>query len=366
MIVCVAGMHRSGTSLVANLLRTCGVYLGETQDFAPPSFDNPEGYWENLHFSKINDKILANFGGAWDCPPRLPPGWEDASSLDTIRKEAIRAVQASSTYSCWGWKDPRNSLTLPFWKKVLPDFKVVICLRSPLDVARSLQQRGFTSQQFGLNLWSIYCRQVSNTVEPLRYIVTHYDTYFHDPSAELDRIVTFLCLDISRDSIQKACRSAEVRLRHHWSTEEDLGEAALSKQASKLYDDLCRQAGPVFSSAIQVRRQGALQQSQNRVCVGPRQVDADGGALVPPIEKALLERNKEVKVLREMLSACEEELTSIKPVLAARELELESARNVLGAKDEELTSVKAVLQAKEEELDSVNKILETARLSRTE
>lgn len=68
MAVCITGMHRSGTSLVTNLLRLCGLYLGDEQDLMPATPDNQRGYWENRKFSDLNDEILAALGGTWDLP----------------------------------------------------------------------------------------------------------------------------------------------------------------------------------------------------------------------------------------------------------------------------------------------------------
>ena len=56
--VCIAGMHRSGTSLVARLLNLTGVYLGPEERMIPPKPDNPTGFWENLDFVHLNDQIL--------------------------------------------------------------------------------------------------------------------------------------------------------------------------------------------------------------------------------------------------------------------------------------------------------------------
>ena len=45
--ILIAGMHRSGTSMVAELLYRCGLALGaEDQLFLPANEDNPAGYWE--------------------------------------------------------------------------------------------------------------------------------------------------------------------------------------------------------------------------------------------------------------------------------------------------------------------------------
>src|SRR5262249_23640698 len=68
-VVCIAGMHRSGTSMVARLLNLCGLYLGEDEDLMPSAADNPEGFWENLHFVDLNEKILSALQGGWDMPP---------------------------------------------------------------------------------------------------------------------------------------------------------------------------------------------------------------------------------------------------------------------------------------------------------
>jgi hypothetical protein len=43
MHVCIGGMHRSGTSMVANLLRLCGLHLGAETDMVPAALDNPGG-----------------------------------------------------------------------------------------------------------------------------------------------------------------------------------------------------------------------------------------------------------------------------------------------------------------------------------
>ena len=47
--------------------------------------------------------------------------------------------------SVWGWKDPRNCLTLPFWQSLLPHLKTIIIIRNPLEVAYSMHKRNGTS-----------------------------------------------------------------------------------------------------------------------------------------------------------------------------------------------------------------------------
>ena len=64
MPVAIAGMHRSGTSMVARLLQQCGLDLGPTDQLLPPRPDNPEGFWEHAAFVALNDDILTAAGGS--------------------------------------------------------------------------------------------------------------------------------------------------------------------------------------------------------------------------------------------------------------------------------------------------------------
>ena len=154
--ICIAGMHRSGTSMVARLLNLCGLDLGPEEDLMPPGVGNEPGHWENLSFVRLNDAILTRSGGGWDFPPAPSIGWASSPELALERAEAGALLESFRRREPWGWKDPRNSLTLPFWRPLIPDLKVVICVRDPLEVADSLYHRGESSSAFSLQLWLLY------------------------------------------------------------------------------------------------------------------------------------------------------------------------------------------------------------------
>ena len=68
-------------------------------------------------------QLLSELGGAWDLPPKAN---EDFTSMpDSIRcvLKARLLIEKFDSVGVWGWKDPRNSLTLPFWEEVLPGSK---------------------------------------------------------------------------------------------------------------------------------------------------------------------------------------------------------------------------------------------------
>src|SRR5215218_8748145 len=89
--VAIVGMHRSGTSMVAKLLKRAGVHLGDEADLMPPAEENPEGFYEHLQFVKLNDEVLNVAGAGWDCPPAADFDWEDPA-LDSFRARARRVA----------------------------------------------------------------------------------------------------------------------------------------------------------------------------------------------------------------------------------------------------------------------------------
>src|SRR5262245_43048537 len=126
MEVAIAGMHRSGTSMVASMLRAAGLYLGRDEEMLPPADDNPGGFWEHAEVVALNDAALDRVGAAWDSPPEHP-GFDAARDLQPRARALIGRFDG---YDAWGWKDPRTSLTLPFWRLLLPDLRVVVVVRN--------------------------------------------------------------------------------------------------------------------------------------------------------------------------------------------------------------------------------------------
>ena len=141
--------------MLTRLLHACGLYLGPKNELMPAQADNPDGFWEHLGFVALNDELLSELGGAWDLPPKTDEDFRHPR-LDPLRMKARLLIEGFDSSNVWGWKDPRNSLTLPFWQDLLPGLKTIIVVRNPLEVAHSMRERNGTSYSFGLRLWEIY------------------------------------------------------------------------------------------------------------------------------------------------------------------------------------------------------------------
>lgn len=147
--IIIMGMHRSGTSMVCRLLEELGLFVGVKKD--------PNN--EALFFLRLNDWLLNSMGGRWDYPKPFRAVLEQlpvreffvdylrltVSSPRIIPYLGVRNyLRYRSLYNvdvAWGWKDPRNTFTLPLWLSVFPGAKVIHVLRHGVDVANSLMTR---------------------------------------------------------------------------------------------------------------------------------------------------------------------------------------------------------------------------------
>ncbi len=265
--IIVTGMHRSGTSLTANLLRQCGLWLGEENELHGATPDNPDGHWENIAVTEVNDALLNELGGGWDNVPEFPARWAEKFSALRERGKEIHAQlvgQASRLSShagqstsaqpkldrrdaCptapWGWKDPRASLLLPFWLALAPDARVVVCVRHPLEVALSLRRRGLMSYALGLKLWRVYNERLLADVPRSQRLVVHYEHFFTQPAATLLRLADFCGLKISEVETNKIAATTKPELRHTRFTGEQLTNISVAPEIINLYAQLCGEAG---------------------------------------------------------------------------------------------------------------------------
>ena len=215
VVLCVCGMHRSGTSMVSQLLSRFGVYMGPENVLKVSAEDNRDGFWEDDAFVKLNDEILHYFSGAWDAPPVVERGWEHAAGLLPIGRRAKRLLRMRRGLSVWGWKDPRTSLTLPFWKRLIPGLKTVVCLRHPGEVAQSLNRRNGMPISAGLELWRTYQSRLLAATAQAERIITHYDSHFADPAGEIARIADFLGLVQSPALLEGLSATCKGHLRNN-------------------------------------------------------------------------------------------------------------------------------------------------------
>ena len=138
-VLCVTGMHRSGTSLTASWLEMCGLKLDDGSTYGP-EVGNPRGHFEDKDFVDLHADALKRretFSKGW-----ITRTSEQCSfAADEEDRARLLAKSRNEKYPLWGWKDPRTVLFLDQWKRLIPDLKVLLLWRPCLDVGDSLVRR---------------------------------------------------------------------------------------------------------------------------------------------------------------------------------------------------------------------------------
>lgn len=243
-VICVLGMHRSGTSLLTRILNLLGMDLGTAKVLTTePVADNPKGYWEHSGLTLVSDAILRRYGGSWDKPPVFPQNWETDAALDDLRRRAEQIVHDQfAAVALWGWKDPRTCLTLPFWQRLLPQMRYIVCLRDPVAVARSLERRDGLSTPESCRLWLTYVSSALQHTEGKPRLVVCYEDLMNDGLGELPRLAEYL--GVSERADQAEMRKAvaefiEPGLQHFRAdVVRAAGHSEAELSASSLYADL--------------------------------------------------------------------------------------------------------------------------------
>lgn len=192
--IVVIGMHRSGTSSVANALHKLGLDLGESGDLLEPNDFNSEGYWEHVKVLELDNHSLEAFGLSYERLEPITESWLELPQAKRVLSE-IESVLSTNFggKALWGWKEPRSSVLLPFYNEAFKalnlDPTYVICVRGPLGVSGSLSKReGFTTNH-AMGLWLSYTLASLKFSLGYNRSVVIYENFLSDPRPALADIV---------------------------------------------------------------------------------------------------------------------------------------------------------------------------------
>lgn len=259
-VVCVLGMHRSGTSLLTRMLHTCGLFLGPDEDIIPAlPDDNPEGFWENRRFINLNEEILHELGGNFKRLPRLERGWSKDPALEPLRDKAQALVESFAGREFWGWKDPRTMATLEFWQDLLPGMKYLLAVRNPLEVALSLMSRryDYTTWSDALDLWEQYHRIAEQTLDLKSLPVVRYERILSEPAKELGRALKELPAGVPDERLHAAAALIKPGLKRNVAFDGLLDVLAVPEPVRKRYVELWQCSGegyPATSPSMELAR----------------------------------------------------------------------------------------------------------------
>ena len=227
--VFVVGMHRGGTSAVTRLVNLLGVPTGAADAMKKASVHNPTGFWEVAALTRLDDQLLGALGGSWAAPRMPATSWARDEHLEPLRDPARELFLESHPTPQWVWKDPRNSILLPFWLDLLEVEPVVVLVRRhPLEIAESLAVRDGLSRQHALALWERYMRQALAAADGLPLLAASYSEVLGDPAAWMATAHDFLAaqgaeLTPAPAAGEEAAQFIDPGLRHTEFAAEEIG-----------------------------------------------------------------------------------------------------------------------------------------------
>lgn len=270
--VIILGMHRSGTTMITQLLERLGLFTGK--DTARNA--------ESRFFLGLNMWMVSQPSGGWANPEPVDSLIETPAiyqpTLEFVRDRVDsfhlagylglrRWLQYRSINNLdfpWGWKDPNNTFTLPVWMDLFPDAKVIHIQRHGVDVAASLQHRAekefehrlrkwkrlrvyyhltkpkrpFATLQTwylenGLDLWERYVDRARHHIRTLpdhRTMELRYEDFLGDPEPELRRMAEWLELPADEKDICTAAADIDRSRAYAFSESKRLSRFARKKQ----------------------------------------------------------------------------------------------------------------------------------------
>jgi hypothetical protein len=219
----VIGMHRSGTSLLSKLLQGAGVPMGSDRNV----------HDESAFFLELNKFLFRAAHADWDYPqpmllalevPELRHALVEhlrsrCASMATRAylgwRRFLRSSRIETQTGPWGWKDPRNTFTLPLWLEVFPSARVLNVYRNGVDVAESLVARErrrvarihnavrscrCLTRERAFELWTEYVTaslRFTAALAPDRVHQIRYESFLEEPESGLREVAVFLGLDLS-------------------------------------------------------------------------------------------------------------------------------------------------------------------------
>lgn len=226
MIYVVLGMHKSGTTLVSQILHHSGINMGE-------GLDTNLGYDQGNKYERQSARVLnldiLNAVGVKSldlaAPAQLALTPAQSARMQTIIQEC------NQNYPDWGFKDPRTCLTYPLWTTHLPDHQLIVVYRS-LDQLwrryRYVENPRSRHRDFGVARklvlrWTEYTDSLIRILQQtsLPYVVLDYHKLM-STRMEFDRLQDFVghnLVDMRRTNLYRHRRgsgSLPLQLAQWW------------------------------------------------------------------------------------------------------------------------------------------------------
>lgn len=251
-LILIVGMHRSGTSLLGNLLKNAGVSM--PGPLIAGDQHNPEGYFERADITDLQERLLIDLDRWWPSDQGtqpLPPDWLCRPSTHAAlnRLRTLLERESGQQQGPWAIKDPRSSLLLPLWRRLAGELQIplrlILAVRQPAEVVQSLCQRdasaaGMTPERAEL-LWWHHNQAVLRHALDLPLLLVDYSQWFSPgdgPKRQLQQLWAFCGLPTPLQPADQLARGLEQIKPEHRRSASAAANVPLHASTNKLFQQL--------------------------------------------------------------------------------------------------------------------------------
>lgn len=251
-LVIILGMHRSGTSVVTQICQYMGAYLGKENELIIPDGNNPDGYFENIEITSIDDKVLHICGREWYSLEGVEID-SNSSEIKAAKNELKHTIKELFEKSdIVAVKDPRIAILLPLWEEILEeigiDAEYIWVFRNPLEVSESLRKRNGFCRSHSLLLWINYNLNIIQFLADKDYLMINYNNLLKDLKA-VESLSEFFCVrydSIVDSEVKNIIKQRYVHSIYSPNAVGDLGYGLLSELYTTLLENKVQKANLQF------------------------------------------------------------------------------------------------------------------------
>jgi hypothetical protein len=212
--ILVAGVGRSGTSVVAGILWRLGIYMGSL--FKPSDRENVTGYFEDAEFNDLYNAFGAG---------------EISQESFVLRFEGL-LCQRRALYRPWGVKNPKIADTVDLWLHYYPNARILWCTRPREECIASM--RATEHAEAGMfdpeQVYDARIEALCQANQKTKVLCVDYPDLLRDPHA----VITDIFQWIYADRIESAV--ASIKSREEIASMREKYEVA---QAASVGDGAC-------------------------------------------------------------------------------------------------------------------------------
>lgn len=243
--IIVLGMHRSGTSALTGVLSLMGADPG-ARLMPPIEGINPKGFWENTAIVACHEALLTRLASSWHDDLPLPEQWWKSDEIQSFRSQLLQVVREDfGGKALWLLKDPRICRLLPLWLDLLEELKVapyfVLCVRHPLEVAKSLNKRDGILEDKACMSWLGHVLESERWSRNYPRVIIRYDQLLDDWRGVTSQIADAFGFSeqvFSWGNANAIDEFLEPMLRHHRSDQDERSVHYPAALAIELYQSL--------------------------------------------------------------------------------------------------------------------------------